>query len=1200
MEKKSVCAPKERKSQRFRQIRPIFHAKTKNEDDDILTKALIKQTWKTGVLNLSGKGLAHVPENVWNIPGSINFEDDDETRYCMDKRKSEEEEWWNRQNLVELNLSSNSIATISTNIQKLEDLSILNLSNNLLTQLPAEIGFLRKLTHLNLNSNKLAKLPVDFFKLQDLRVLDLSHNNFDDIHADLVDLVMLENLDLSHNNLKSLPSGIGFLVRLTSLNISFNHIKELPNDILNVMNNDLQNLPEFMGELRKMEILYSQNNNITEIPNLVGCNALKEIQLGCNSIEAISDEFCQSLPQLKVLNLKDNKLKEISKEIVLLRSLSTLDVSNNLLEQLPSTLSMLSHLTNLQVEGNPLKTIRRDIVQCGTARILKILRNERVSEASTAKIEEICDNFPDKYEMKRHRTLNLSLKELVDVPEEVFRDAVEADVSCINLSRNKLTTIPEGFKVMNSVATELDLSVNFLKDVPDFLSQFTHICYLNLSNNLLESLPDSLGLLNTIREINIASNKLRILPNCLYQMTNLEILQASGNQIEAIDASDEGLGALKKLAQLDLSNNSIEVLPPILGNLKQIKNLQVIGNKFRHPRHQILMKGTHSILSYLRDRISDRMSFRRPRVKASANLVLKRPCKSQKKSEKSEAGEDENAALQEEEAEKDTKKPQKEVTPAKDKKEEDDTPLVKQNIKTEPVVKRDPSPVREIEEERTEKEQDEVFKSPDPIAVVLRTDGTSEGDREVPIGSLSPTKMRQRIKPTPFFGSLRRNSTHESEDEGRRQRGSVPPESPSAAPPQTPQMPRVAFPGAVNQRIRTESTCSTVSDVSQARDKHNRRSHRAEEPLKVNELKREISHRMASGKFSDRSRLTMYDMIYYNPSSNPMKYPAKKDKSKATPERRSSVSSVISVVSQKSLKSENENNPEKEKPPPEEEVKVKEETAMPVPQLKLGPNGEMILDEKSLVIETTGDREARETLANANWTDSETIIFYKCLHTIGTDFSLMCTLFTNRTRRDLKLKFKKEEKMNLALVNKALMYPKTFDLEELRMELQKKILSKRSSRKRLSSRSEGGGEKKSMKLDVTEEIPEVEEEETEVILEKEKGEEENAEQEVVLEEAVSPEDEIQEQFEEDEEELVEEKPIEGDPVKEEQMESPKNNLENLDLNNLVIVGEEENGETVYKIHLKDPNTSKISEQPLDLPQEIINCIVSAHLAAQTG
>lgn len=39
---------------------------------------------------------------------------------------------------------------------------------------------------------------------------------------------------------------------------------------------------------------------------------------------------------------------------------------------------------------------------------------------------------------------------------------------------------------------------------------------------------------------------------------------------------------------------------------------------------------------------------------------------------------------------------------------------------------------------------------------------------------------------------------------------------------------------------------------------------------------------------------------------------------------------------------------------------------MPVPQLKLGPNGEIILDEQSLVIETTRGKEAREALANSS------------------------------------------------------------------------------------------------------------------------------------------------------------------------------------------------------------------------------------------
>lgn len=54
---------------------------------------------------------------------------------------------------------------------------------------------------------------------------------------------------------------------------------------------------------------------------------------------------------------------------------------------------------------------------------------------------------------------------------------------------------------------------------------------------------------------------------------------------------------------------------------------------------------------------------------------------------------------------------------------------------------------------------------------------------------------------------------------------------------------------------------------------------------------------------------------------------------------------------------------------------------MPVPQLKLGPNGEMILDEKSLTIEMTGEREARERIANTD-------IIYDDL-----DSSKCCVLF---------------------------------------------------------------------------------------------------------------------------------------------------------------------------------------------------------------
>lgn len=54
---------------------------------------------------------------------------------------------------------------------------------------------------------------------------------------------------------------------------------------------------------------------------------------------------------------------------------------------------------------------------------------------------------------------------------------------------------------------------------------------------------------------------------------------------------------------------------------------------------------------------------------------------------------------------------------------------------------------------------------------------------------------------------------------------------------------------------------------------------------------------------------------------------------------------------------------------------------MPVPQLKLGPNGEMILDEQSLTIEMTGEKEARERIANGE-------IIYDDLH--SSRLSIFC------------------------------------------------------------------------------------------------------------------------------------------------------------------------------------------------------------------
>lgn len=377
---------------------------------------------------------------------------------------------------------------------------------------------------------------------------------------------------------------------------------------LDMMHNELKLLPQYMGDLRKIEFIYAQHNDIDTLPLLEGCEHLQELHISNNYIKEIPERFCETLPNLKVLDLRDNKIEKLPDDIQMLQSLMRLDLSNNTITSLPSSLCSLAHLVSLQVDGNPIRSIRRDVIACGTQRILKTLRDRAIVDKTRKSFHESQPTipekkFPDIYQLKKTRSLALCGRNLSDVPEDVFVDAKSADISVIDLSKNKLCELPNGLQQISSQIFELNLNANSLNRIQPFVAQFDHIKYLNISCNQLETLPDELGLMITLREINFANNRIKVFPTCIYNLIHLEILLACDNKIEEIDASPECLGALKRLATLDLSNNNIKTVPPVLGNMNHLTSLLLHGNCFKSPRHQILESGTQSILSYLRDRI---------------------------------------------------------------------------------------------------------------------------------------------------------------------------------------------------------------------------------------------------------------------------------------------------------------------------------------------------------------------------------------------------------------------------------------------------------------------------------------------------------------------------------------------------------------------------------------------------------------------
>ena len=100
-----------------------------------------------------------------------------------------------------------------------------------------------------------------------------------------------------------------------------------------------------------------------------------------NKINSVSP-LCRSLfSGLEVLDLGGNKIETIPVALVhYLKGLCQLTLTNNEIQKLPNMIGIHKSLKNIQVDGNPLKSIRRTIIDKGSAGILRYLMDRYVEE----------------------------------------------------------------------------------------------------------------------------------------------------------------------------------------------------------------------------------------------------------------------------------------------------------------------------------------------------------------------------------------------------------------------------------------------------------------------------------------------------------------------------------------------------------------------------------------------------------------------------------------------------------------------------------------------------------------------------------------------------------------------------------------------------------------------------------------------------
>uniref|UniRef100_A0A4W4FTL5 Zgc:162472 n=1 Tax=Electrophorus electricus TaxID=8005 RepID=A0A4W4FTL5_ELEEL len=191
----------------------------------------------------------------------------------------------------------------------------------------------------------------------------------------------------------------------------------------------------------------------------------------------------------------------------------------------------------------------------------------------------------------------------------------------------------------------------------------------------------------------------------------------------------------------------------------------------------------------------------------------------------------------------------------------------------------------------------------------------------------------------------------------------------------------------------------------------------------------------------DHTKMTMRELIYYLPPSNPMT-------SYTEDEQRVTEMVLPSSPTEKPLVSQPVCPEPVEAAEEDEEMvgsRLEEDESLLAPRVKVAEDGSLIIDEESLTVEvlrvkgpnpaeerdpifergsTTTYSSFRKGTYTKPWSIRETDMFFLAISMVGTDFSMISQLFPHRAR--IEIKFKKEERTNSWRIDKAFSKLKVF------------------------------------------------------------------------------------------------------------------------------------------------------------------------------